>query len=89
MNPKCSRCGRFCTMIDKAPDGEAGDVFACSVCDRERKYYSTRKPGSGSQCEHCDGVNSWMVRMDYLHGYVCPPCDAVMDLMFDEEKGRP
>jgi len=36
-------------------------------------------------CEHCDGVDSELVRVDNLRGHVCPPCDLVLDEMF----GRP
>jgi hypothetical protein len=31
--PHCSRCGRFCALDERAPEGESGDVIACTVCD--------------------------------------------------------
>lgn len=57
----------------------------------ERVYYDTRLccwPAS-SQCEHCDGSDSSMVRVDYLRGRVCPPCDDVLDDMLSDSEESP
>lgn len=35
-------------------------------------------------CEHCDGVDSTLVREDDLRGWVCPVCDSALDEMFSE-----
>jgi len=39
---------------------------------------------STPSCEHCDGERSRYVRIDYLRGHVCPPCDSSIDVMLAE-----
>jgi hypothetical protein len=39
------------------------------------------------ECEHCDGVDSPMVRQDELRGWICPVCDSALDEMFNETPG--
>jgi len=34
--PRCSRCGRFCAVVERAPPGESGDLYACT-CDGGRR----------------------------------------------------
>jgi len=31
--PRCSRCGQFQTVEEKAPEGESGDIMRCTTCD--------------------------------------------------------
>ena len=31
--PNCSTCGKFCSLYEKAPEGEEGDIYACKTCD--------------------------------------------------------
>jgi len=33
-SPRCSACGRFCSVAEKAPEGESGDIWECTRCDR-------------------------------------------------------
>ncbi len=43
---------------------------------------------STPQCEHCDGVDSHMVRVDDLRGFVCPRCDSFIDAILAEPDDR-
>lgn len=43
-----------------------------------------RVVGIEAMCEHCDSEQSPKVRVDPLRGFVCPPCDSVLDEMLGE-----
>lgn len=46
--PHCSTCGRFMSLHEKAPEGESGDIYACSKCDL-------------GACDECDGTGVYYI----------------------------
>jgi hypothetical protein len=33
--PRCA-CGRYATVVERAPEGESGDIARCTACDKEK-----------------------------------------------------
>jgi hypothetical protein len=56
---------------------------------RRRRYVNAETTSYGTSvsspaCEHCDGVESSLVREDALRGWICPICDCQLDELFSE-----